>query len=99
MSKRRPDPTVRRLRREISQVDRTILAVINARLELVAQLKHYKDSLGLPFRDPEREHELVEELERRNRGPLSAEGLRELYAVVLDLTKREVTRDGDAADS
>jgi chorismate mutase len=88
------DPTVRRLRREISEVDRAILAVVNTRLELVARLKRHKDSLGLPFVDPAREHELVEELGRKNHGPLSSEGLRELYACLLDLTKREVSRDG-----
>ena len=31
-------------------------------------------------------------LTRANRGPLSAEGLREIFAEVLDLTKREVGR-------
>jgi len=29
-------------------------------------------------------------LTRANRGPLSADGLRELYEEILDLTKREV---------
>jgi hypothetical protein len=31
-------------------------------------------------------------LARANRGPLSAEGLREIFGEVLDLTKREVSR-------
>ena len=29
---------------------------------------------------------------RANRGPLSTDGLRELFTEILDLTKREVTR-------
>jgi hypothetical protein len=33
---------------------------------------------------------------RANRGPLSAEGLRELFTEILDLTKREVGRAGEA---
>jgi chorismate mutase/prephenate dehydratase len=86
------DPTVRRLRRQISEVDRAILAVVNTRIELVARLKRHKDSLGIPFVDPARERELVEELGRKNHGPLSTEGLRQLYVCLLDLTKREVTR-------
>jgi chorismate mutase len=88
------DPTVRRLRREISEADRALLAVVNTRLELVARLKRHKDSLGMPFVDPDRERQLLEDLARKNRGPLSPEGLRELYDCLLDLTKREVTRDG-----
>jgi len=88
------DPTVLRLRGEISEVDRAILAVVNTRIELVAHLKRHKQALGLPFLDPDRERELIEELDGKNAGPLSAEGLRELYAYLLDLTKREVGKDG-----
>ena len=35
---------------------------------------------------------MLQYLARANRGPLSAEGLRELFTEVLDLTKREVAR-------
>jgi chorismate mutase/prephenate dehydratase len=87
-----PDPTVRRLRDEISDLDRTIVDAVNARLELVARLKRHKESLGIAFLDPDRERQLVEDLARLNSGPLSQEGLRELYDCLLDLTKREVTR-------
>jgi len=34
---------------------------------------------------------------RANRGPLSTEGLRELFTEILDLTKREVARAEDAS--
>ena len=88
------DPTVLRLRGEISEVDRAILAVVNTRIELVAHLRRHKDAVGLPFLDPDRERELIEELDGKNAGPLSSEGLRELYAYLLDLTKREVGKDG-----
>jgi chorismate mutase/prephenate dehydratase len=99
MSDQGSDPTVRQLRHEISQVDRAILAVVNARLELVARLKEHKDRNGLPFVDPDRERQLIAELEAVNHGPLSAEGVRELYTALLGLTKREVSRDGNAPDA
>lgn len=92
MSDSGSDPTVRRLREEISEVDRAILGAVNTRLELVARLKEHKEALGLPFVDPDRERLLVEALESANGGPLSAEGLRELYDALLALTKREVDR-------
>ena len=97
MSERPIDPTVLRLRGEISEVDRAILAVVNTRIELVAHLRRHKDAVGLPFLDPDRERQLLDELSRANRGPLSAEGLQELIAALLDLTKRQLTRDGDEA--
>jgi chorismate mutase/prephenate dehydratase len=88
------DPTVRRLRAEISDLDRAIVDAVNARLELVAKLREYKLVNGIPFVDPERERQLLEDLASINRGPLSTEGVRELFSEILDLTKREVTRDG-----
>jgi chorismate mutase len=90
MSDHSSDPTIRRLREEISDVDRAIVDAVNARLELVARLREYKVSNGIPFVDPERERQLLDELESANRGPLSSEGLRELFRELLDLTKREV---------
>jgi hypothetical protein len=35
---------------------------------------------------------MIQYLTRANRGPLSAEGLRELFTFVLDLSKREVSK-------
>jgi hypothetical protein len=35
---------------------------------------------------------MLQYLQRANRGPLSGEGLQELFEGVLDLTKREVSR-------
>jgi chorismate mutase len=94
MSDSMSDPTVRRLREEISDVDRAIVDAVNARLDLVARLKQHKASLGIPFVDPERERELVDELVSANRGPLSSDGLRQLFGELLDLTKREVDQGG-----
>ena len=84
------DPIIRRLREQISDNDRAIVEAINRRLELVARLKGYKESRGVEFVDPEREEWILSYLSRANRGPLSAEGLREIFAELLDLTKREV---------
>jgi chorismate mutase len=86
------DPLIRQLREQISDADRTIVEAINARLKLVARLKAYKESRGMSFVDPEREEWMLSYLTRANRGPLSAEGLREIFGEVLDLTKREVAR-------
>jgi chorismate mutase len=91
------DPTVQRLREEITELDRSILDAVNGRLELVAALRRHKQEVGLPFLDPDRERQLLDDLVNANSGPLSDEGLRELFAGLLDLTKREVAGDGDAA--
>jgi chorismate mutase/prephenate dehydratase len=92
------DETIRSLRHEISELDLTIVDAVNARIDLVARLKRYKDEQGIPFLDHDRERQLLDDLADANRGPLSPEGLRELYAGLLELTKREVTDDAASAD-
>jgi chorismate mutase len=92
MAEQNDDPLIRQLREQISDADRTIIDAVNARLKLVSRLKGYKESRGLSFLDPEREEWMLSYLARANRGPLSAEGLREIFSEILDLTKREVAR-------
>ena len=86
------DPILDGLRQQISAFDRAIVEAVNHRLELVAKIKTYKDSQGLGFLDPKREQQMLDDLARSNRGPLSEKGLRELLQAILDLSKREVTR-------
>ena len=88
------DPFIRQVREQISDNDRAIVDLINARLKLVARLKGYKESRGLDFVDPDREEWMLQYLARANRGPLSSDGLRELFEEILALTKREVERGG-----
>jgi chorismate mutase len=85
------DPFIDEARRRISAADRVILDAFNLRLELVAELKRYKESQGFDFLDPQREESMLRELVQANRGPLSEDGVRELVALLLDLTKREVS--------
>jgi len=92
MSEPAEDPVLRQFREQISDNDRAIVDAMNKRLRLVAQIKAYKDSHGIGFVDPEREQWMVQYLTRANRGPLSADGLRELFVAILDLTKREVAK-------
>jgi chorismate mutase len=89
------DPLIKQLRQQISDTDRSIVDAFNARLRLVARLKGYKESRGMDFVDPEREEWMLQYLSRANRGPLSGEGLKELFEEILDLTKREVQRGED----
>ena len=86
------DPLIRQLREQISDSDRALVEAMNKRLQLVARLKRYKESRGIDFVDLQREEWMLSYLQRANRGPLTPEGLRELFAEILDLTKREVAR-------
>jgi chorismate mutase len=93
------DPHVTRVRREISDLDRALVDLVNKRLKLVAQLKRYKEEHGIGFVDLAREEWMLRYLQRANRGPLSAEGLSYLYHELLSLMKQEVLaqEEGGAA--
>ena len=81
------DPLIRQLREQISDNDVAIVEAVNARLKLVARLKRVKEERGIDFLDPAREEWMLQYLTRANRGPLSPEGLREIYTELLDLTQ------------
>jgi chorismate mutase len=86
------DPLIRQLREQLSDNDVRIIEAFNARLRLVARIKQVKEERGIDFLDPAREEWMLQYLTRANRGPLSPDGLREIYTELLDLTKREVGR-------
>ncbi|HWH13577.1 MAG TPA: chorismate mutase [Miltoncostaeaceae bacterium] len=88
------DHVVRQMRDAIIDTDLRLLATVNQRLTLVARLRAYKRAQGLPFVDTAREEWMHRYLQGANRGPMSAEGLGDLYAHILELTKRE-TRDAE----
>lgn len=90
------DEHIAKVRREISDVDRALLELVNKRLRLVAGLKRYKEEHGIGFVDLSREEWMLQYLHRMNRGPLSAEGLSELYHGLLELMKREVVAQESA---
>jgi len=90
------DPVIRQFREQISDNDRALVEALNKRLRLVARLKEYKSTQGVEFVDLQREEWILQDLSRANRGPLSSEGLREIYDEIFSLTKREVTRQEEA---
>lgn len=82
------------LRGEIDSVDECILAAVNERLRLVEELWRLKLELGVDRLDAGREQEIRATLRAANPGPLTAEGVDELIAELLALTKREQQRRG-----
>ncbi len=89
MSAPTTDPVIKQYREQISDNDLKILEALNKRVKLVKNLKAYKDAHGVSFYDPAQEDWVVTYLSRANRGPLSDEGLREIYALILQVVKRE----------
>jgi chorismate mutase/prephenate dehydratase len=79
-----------RLRGEVAAADLGLLALVNRRLELVREIRAHKEANGLPFLDPGQEERLLDRLREANTGPLSAEGVEQLFREVLSLIKCEL---------
>ena len=90
------DAVVRQMRDAIIDNDLRLLQAVNRRLELVQRLRAYKEAHGMEFVDQTREDWMHRYLQGANRGPLSASGLTEIYAHLLDLTKVETNGAGPA---
>jgi chorismate mutase len=88
------DITIRQMRDQVMDNDLKLIQAINQRLALVARLRAYKEDRGIAFVDQSREDWMHQYLRGANKGPLSDEGLTEIYGHVLDLTKRETARGG-----
>lgn len=89
------DPVIRNYREQISDNDLKILDALNKRIKLVKNLKDYKEAQGLSFYDAAQEDWVITYLCRANRGPLSNEGLREIYGLILQWAKREAAGLGE----
>jgi chorismate mutase/prephenate dehydratase len=77
-------------REAIDAIDRSLVTAVNRRLELVRNLHEHKRTTGMPLRDPGREEAMVASLQSRNEGPLSEDGVAQLVAFVLGLTRKEL---------
>jgi chorismate mutase/prephenate dehydratase len=88
------DPVIKQFRDQISDNDLKIIDAINKRLKLVKQLRAYKEQHGVDFLDPAREEWMLTFVSRANNGPISKDGLAELYRGIVEITKREAAAQG-----
>jgi chorismate mutase len=91
------DPVVASYRERISAADDELLAAVNHRLQLVSELHAHKRRHGYPLFDGAREQDVVARAVERNPGPLSDQGVSDLYALLLPLCTAEAGRLGEEA--
>ena len=83
------DPVVDELRARITAADTEIVAAVNRRAALVAELHAHKRANGYDVFDAGREEQVIAAAVGANPGPISDAGMRELYGVILPLCTRE----------
>ncbi|MEM1058720.1 MAG: chorismate mutase [Verrucomicrobiota bacterium] len=77
------DP-LQRYRRQIDQIDRQLLDLLNERIRVSIQIGTVKLARGWQVFAPEREEEVLRSLEAMNDGPLERETLRSVYREIIN---------------
>ena len=67
------------LRRQIDELDKQIVDLLNARAEVVVKVGKAKEAEGVPTYAPDREHAVLQRVAALNTGPLPQETLKAIY--------------------
>jgi chorismate mutase-like protein len=86
-------------RRRIDEIDRKLVELLSERSRCVVEIGRQKHAEKLPLYQPEREREILANVEQANRGPLADTAIRRLFERILD-EARSVERQAmrEAAD-
>ena len=92
----RTSPELQRLRTEIDELDRRIVALINERSELVRAIGHEKLALGRRYvRDREREREVLLRVTIANAGPTPQADLLSIFRRLIATARALETAERD----
>jgi chorismate mutase len=72
------------LRRQIDELDRRLVELLNERGRLVEAVGRLKRKLGMEIYTPEREREILERAASANGGPFSRQAVLRLFERILD---------------
>lgn len=71
-------------RRKIDEIDRHLIELLNERSRCALEIGRVKLQHDITVYQPDRERQVLENVERANRGPLSDTAIRRLFERVLD---------------
>lgn len=74
-------------RRKIDDLDRKLAALLNERANAAAEIGRLKRNTDLPIYEPEREREVIANVQRSNTGPLAARDLAQIYERIMDVMR------------
>ncbi|MGB9234746.1 MAG: chorismate mutase [Terriglobales bacterium] len=74
-------------RRKIDDLDRKLAALLNERASAAVEIGRLKRNTSLPIYEPEREKEVIANVQRSSSGPLSARDLAQIYERIMDVMR------------
>jgi chorismate mutase len=85
-------------RKKIDELDRKLAALLNERAAAAVQIGRLKRNTSLPVYEPDREREVVANVQQNNDGPLSERDLGQIYERIMDvmrnIQKQEIVPGG-----
>jgi chorismate mutase len=73
-----------RLREAIDRVDEVLVRLLNQRTKYAIEVGRLKGVLALPIYSPDREKQVLENVERWSEGPLEPAAMRRLFERIID---------------
>lgn len=74
-------------RRKIDDLDRKLAALLNERASAAAEIGRLKRNTRLPIYEPDREKEVIANVQRASAGPLTARDLAQIYERIMDVMR------------
>jgi chorismate mutase len=75
-------------REALNLLDRKLLTLLNQRLRITLRIGKIKKGIGKRIYDPEREKEILERLQRKNKGPLNEKDLKKIFTTIIKVCRR-----------
>ena len=75
-------------REALDFLDRKLLTLLNQRVRITLRIGRIKKGIGKRIYDPEREKEILERLQRKNKGPLNEEDLKKIFGTIIKVCRR-----------
>ena len=75
-------------RKEIDDIDAELLRLLNMRARLALKVGALKQAADLPCRDPERERNVLQRLQRMNDGPLDERAVGKVFRRIIRESRR-----------
>ncbi|HXZ26693.1 MAG TPA: chorismate mutase [Terriglobales bacterium] len=75
-------------RRQIDEIDRTLVELLNQRARMAQEIGRLKRHTRMPIREPERERAILENVRRASRGPLPPDELAGIFERMIAAMRR-----------
>jgi len=74
-------------RKKVDELDRKLAALLNERAAAAVEIGRLKRNTNLPIYEPEREREVIANVQRSNTGPLTERDLAQIYERIMDVMR------------